>query len=41
LFTLGVSNVTDKEFQYYDTDFRNPSIQPDRVVFGKLTLALP
>ncbi len=41
LFTVGVSNVTDKEFQYFDTDFKNPSIQPDRVVFGKLTLALP
>ena len=41
LFTVGVSNVTDKEFNYFDTDTRNASIQPDRVVFGKLTLALP
>jgi outer membrane receptor protein involved in Fe transport len=41
LFTVGVSNVTDKKFNYFDTDILNASIQPDRVVFGKLTLALP
>jgi tetratricopeptide (TPR) repeat protein len=39
--TLGVTNLFDKKFKYFDTDFKNPSIQPDRVVFVKATLALP
>jgi outer membrane receptor protein involved in Fe transport len=39
--TLGATNLFDKKFKYFDTDFKNPSIQPDRVVFFKATLALP
>jgi tetratricopeptide (TPR) repeat protein len=39
--TLGVTNLFDKKFQYYDTDIDNPKIQPDRVFFCKLTLAIP
>jgi tetratricopeptide (TPR) repeat protein len=39
--TLGVTNLFDKEFQYADTDLDNPSVQPDRVFFCKITLALP
>ena len=39
--TLGVTNLFDEDFEYYDTDLNNPLIQPDRVVFGKVTLALP
>ena len=41
LITLGVTNLFDKEFNYYDIDPDNPSIQQDRQVFLKLTLALP
>jgi tetratricopeptide (TPR) repeat protein len=40
-FTLGVTNLFDEDFEYFDTDIDNPSIQPDRVIFGKVTLALP
>jgi outer membrane receptor protein involved in Fe transport len=40
-FTLGVTNLFDEDFDYYDIDFQNPSIQPDRFIFGKVTLALP
>ena len=39
--TLGVTNLFDEEFEYFEVDFDNPSIQPDRVIFGKITLALP
>ncbi|MBE9572834.1 MAG: TonB-dependent receptor, partial [Proteobacteria bacterium] len=40
-FTIGVTNLFDEEFEYADTDLDNPSVQPDRVIFGKITLALP
>jgi len=40
-FTVGVSNLTDENFEYFDTDRDNPRFQPDRVFFGKVTLALP
>jgi hypothetical protein len=40
-FTLGVTNLTDEKFKFYDRDVDNPSIQPDRTIFGKITLALP
>ena len=39
--TVGVRNLFDKDFEYYDTDFDNPAIQPDRVFFATITLALP
>jgi hypothetical protein len=41
VITVGVTNLTDEDFKYYDADFKNPSIQPDRTVFAKITLALP
>jgi tetratricopeptide (TPR) repeat protein len=41
LLTVGVTNLTDKDFKFFDRDISNPMIQPDRMVFGKLTLALP
>jgi tetratricopeptide (TPR) repeat protein len=41
LLSLGVTNLFDKKFNYFDTDFKNPSIQPDRVVYFKATIALP
>ncbi len=40
-FTVGVSNLTDKDFEHFDTDRDNPRIQPDRFFFVRVTLALP
>jgi len=43
--TVGVTNLFDKKFKYFDTDRgsvnRNPRVIPDRVFFGRLTLAFP
>ena len=39
--TLGVTNLTNEDFSYFDPDLRNASIQPRRMIFGKVTLALP
>jgi tetratricopeptide (TPR) repeat protein len=40
-FTLGVTNLLDENFDYHETDFNNPRIQPDRFAFARFTLALP
>ena len=39
--TVGVKNLFDKEFQYFDVDPQNPRIQPGRFFFARLTLAFP
>ena len=39
--TIGVSNLFDKKFRYFEVDVDNPTIQPDRMVFARLTIALP
>jgi len=39
--TVGATNLFDEEFNYFDTDFNNPSIRPDRMVFGRVTLEFP
>ena len=41
LITIGATNVFDKRFRYHEIDFNNPTIQPDRMLFGKVTLAFP
>ena len=41
LLTVGATNLTDKPFFFHDTDPNNALIQPSRMVFAKLTLALP
>jgi tetratricopeptide (TPR) repeat protein len=41
LLTVGAANLTDKKFNFHDTDPNNALIQPTRMVFAKLTLALP
>jgi tetratricopeptide (TPR) repeat protein len=41
LITVGVKNVADKKFRYQETDFKNPNIQPSRMAFLRVTLALP
>jgi len=40
LITLGIKNMFDQKFQYFNTDWKNPIIQPDRLVFFKITIAL-
>ncbi len=39
--TVGATNLFDQEFKFFDRDLNNPSIQPDRTFFAKITLALP
>jgi tetratricopeptide (TPR) repeat protein len=43
--TFGVKNLSNRHFDYFDTGFgaqlNNPTIQPDRFIYGKITLALP
>jgi tetratricopeptide (TPR) repeat protein len=39
--SVGVTNLFEEHFQYHDIDFSNPTFQPDRVVYGKVTLAFP
>ena len=39
--TVGVANLFDEEFKYFDTDINNPRIQPDRFFFIRATLAIP
>jgi tetratricopeptide (TPR) repeat protein len=39
--TIGASNLFDKKFKYFDPDLNNASIQPDRTIFTRITLALP
>jgi tetratricopeptide (TPR) repeat protein len=39
--TAGATNLFNEDFNYFDSDLNNASIQPDRAVFAKVTLALP
>ena len=39
--TVGVTNLLDEDFEYFNIEFDNPTIQPDRSFFAKITLALP
>ncbi len=39
--SVGASNLFAQEFNYFDTDFNNPRLPSGRMVFGKVTLALP
>jgi outer membrane receptor protein involved in Fe transport len=38
---VGGTNLTDKKFNFFDTDVRNPTLQPTRMVFARFSLALP
>jgi outer membrane receptor protein involved in Fe transport len=37
--TVGARNLFDQKFKFFDTDLRNPLIQPDRTVFARVTLS--
>jgi len=39
--SVGVKNLFDKEFQYFEIDPENPHIQSGRSIFASLTLAFP
>jgi tetratricopeptide (TPR) repeat protein len=39
--TIGATNLFDKKFKYFETDLNNPSIQPNRAIFARMTLAFP
>jgi outer membrane receptor for ferrienterochelin and colicin len=39
--TVGVTNLFDRDFQYFDSDRDNPYIIPERFFFAKATLAIP
>ena len=39
--TVGGANLLDEKFQYFNTDRDNLRIQPERYIFGKVTLAFP
>jgi hypothetical protein len=39
--TLGATNLFDNKFKYFDIDFKNPSIRPERMFFARVTLAFP
>jgi Tfp pilus assembly protein PilF len=39
LVSVGVNNIFDTQFLYQDTDPVNPTVIPERFVFGKITLS--
>jgi outer membrane receptor protein involved in Fe transport len=39
--TLGATNLFNQDFKFQETDLRSMSIQPDRFIFARMTLALP
>jgi hypothetical protein len=39
--TVGATNLFDKKFKFFERDQNNARIQPDRTIFGRITLALP
>jgi outer membrane receptor protein involved in Fe transport len=39
--TVGATNLFDEKFKFFDIVFDNPSIQPARTFFGRVTLAFP
>jgi hypothetical protein len=41
LLTFGATNLTDRKFKFFERDRDNPSILPARMLFGRMTLALP
>ncbi len=41
LITAGVKNLFDRNFKYQETDFKNPTIQPSRMAFIRVTLEFP
>ena len=38
---IGGANLADKKFNFFDTDVRNPTLRPTRMLFARVSLALP
>ena len=41
IITAGVKNLFDRDFNFFNTDPRNPLLTPGRMAFVKVTIALP
>ena len=41
IISVGATNLFDEEFNFFEVDFDNPTIQPTRTVFARVTLAFP
>jgi outer membrane receptor protein involved in Fe transport len=41
LISIEATNLFDEEFNFFEVDFDNPTIQPTRTVFARVTLAFP
>ena len=41
VISVGATNLFDQEFNFFEVDFDNPTIQPTRTVFARVTLAFP
>ena len=41
LITVGVSNLFDQKFDYFDSDLENSQIEPGRYFYARITLAFP
>jgi tetratricopeptide (TPR) repeat protein len=39
--TVGITNLFDQDFNYFEIDSDNPTIQPDRMIFARISLAFP
>jgi tetratricopeptide (TPR) repeat protein/opacity protein-like surface antigen len=39
--TVGATNLFDESFQYFETDWNKTQIMPERLIYGKVTLAFP
>ena len=39
IVSIGVANLFDEQFNFVDTDPFNPRVYPERLVFGRFTLA--
>jgi hypothetical protein len=39
--SAGVKNLFDQEFMYFDTNWKNATLQPGLIFFSSLTLTLP
>jgi tetratricopeptide (TPR) repeat protein len=39
--TVGATNLFDRKFKFFEVDFKNSRLQPDRTFFARVTLALP
>jgi tetratricopeptide (TPR) repeat protein len=39
--SVGATNLLDEEFNFFEVDFENPTIQPTRTIFARVTLAFP